>query len=130
MADTTAQIAHLGNEARLRKQRLLRARLWKHVLDLGDLTFRVLRCGVKLLAKHLSSGVLECSDVRARENSKRSGDVNPVRDSEAEWIEVAVPEAALSLVEHRQRDGLVRFHRGNSLVEHCSGFFGRADRPL
>ena len=67
IADAAAQIAHLGDEANLHKQRRGRARLWKHVdADLGDLTFWLLRRGVDFLANHLAGGVLERSLIRAR----------------------------------------------------------------
>src|SRR5262249_875237 len=43
VADTTTKIARLGNESHLRNRRFVGARPGKHVADLGDLGFRVLR---------------------------------------------------------------------------------------
>src|SRR6202035_1319217 len=100
------------------------------IADLGDLTFWLLRRGVEFQAERLAGGILERPYIRARRDCDRSGDALPISASEAEWIEIAVLEAALSLVEHRQRHGLVRLYCGNRLVEHGPGFLGRAEGPL
>src|ERR1700731_2338485 len=52
VADATAQIADLGYQAYLCNRRRVGARLWKHVADLGDLTF--LRRAVEIRTKHLA----------------------------------------------------------------------------
>src|SRR5580700_10448220 len=111
IANTAGQIAHPRDETHLRNRRRSRARLRKHIItDLGDLTFRLLRGGVEFQAKRLAVGVLQRSQIRANRDSSWRGDALPVADSEAEWIEIAIPEAAFSLVEHSQRDSLVRLY--------------------
>src|SRR5262249_52015432 len=65
-------------------------------------------------------------NVRASLNSLRTDEELPVRDSETEWIKIAVQETALSLEEHRQRHGLVRLYGGDRLVEHSPSLLGRA----
>src|SRR5262249_55119802 len=120
----------LGDKTHLRNRGRGRAGFWKHVADLGNLTFWLLRRGVDFLAVRLAGGVLERSDIRASWNSNWTGEGFPVRDSETEWIQVAVLEAALSLDEHRQRYGLVRLDGNNSLLQHRSGLLGGAGLPL
>jgi len=55
VADAANEIAHPGDEAHLREYGRGRARLWSHVADLGDLTFRLLSGSVKLLAHRCAS---------------------------------------------------------------------------
>jgi hypothetical protein len=55
IADATAQIADLGHKAHLRDRFRIGSWIWKHVADLGDLTF--FRGGVEILTKHLPSGI-------------------------------------------------------------------------
>src|ERR1700686_3631885 len=100
IADAAAQFPRSGDEAHLRNSRRGRAWLREHVADLGDLTFGLLPCGVEFQAKLLAGGVLERPHIHAGRNGNRACDGLPIRDSVAEWIEVAIPESALSLVEH------------------------------
>src|SRR5262249_60685596 len=69
---------------------------------------------------------LEDSNVRASRNSLRAGEELPVRDSETEWIKIAIQEAALSLEERRYRHCLVRLYGGDRLVEHSASLLGGA----
>ena len=50
IADATAQIANPGYEAHLRHRLWVGTRPWKHVADLSDLTFRLLRRGIEFQA--------------------------------------------------------------------------------
>src|SRR6267142_2955746 len=130
IADPATVIACLGDKTHLRNRGRGRAGFWKRVADLGNLTFWLLRRGVKFLTICRAGGVLERPHIRASWNSKRTCDGFPVRDFEAEWIEVAVLEAALSLVEHCQRHGLVRLYGSNSLIQHRSCLLGGSGLPL
>src|SRR5262245_14571415 len=56
MADAAAQIARLCDETYLLNRRLVGAGPWKHVADLTDLTFRLLRGRVEVRAILWGSG--------------------------------------------------------------------------
>ena len=47
ISDAAAQIADPGHEAHLRNRRLVSARPWKHVVNLGYFSFRLLVGGVE-----------------------------------------------------------------------------------
>jgi hypothetical protein len=59
MADATINIAYPGYEAYLRHWLCVGTRPYKHVADLGDLTFRLLPRSKEFQAKLLAGGVLE-----------------------------------------------------------------------
>src|SRR5271163_3951743 len=68
IADAAAQIvADPGYEAHLRNRRLVGARSWKHIGDLGDLTFRLLLRRVDFRAKYLARRVRRGPCVRANQ---------------------------------------------------------------
>src|SRR5204862_43979 len=58
-------------------------RLWKHVGDLCDLTFRLLRCGVEFQAKRLAGGVFKNPNILAHQLLCLSGKMLAVADIEA-----------------------------------------------
>src|SRR6516164_8713609 len=103
IADAAAQVGHPGHEAHFRYRRCGCARLRKHVADLGELTFRLLRCRVQFLTELLAGRVLERSCVCASGDKNRTSEVLAVPGSATEYIEVTVPEPTLSLVEHPER---------------------------
>ena len=95
----------------LRNWRLVSARPGKHVADLGDLTFRLLRRGVEFRPYTFPVGSLRAL-ISVPSNCFALGPTAtnlPSLSIEAEWIEVTVQESALSVVEHCKRFGLVRF---------------------
>src|SRR5262249_27653864 len=97
------------------------ARPWKHVADLAGLAFRLLRRGVEFWAIHLAGGVLKVPNIRPQKLlciGAGDGKDLAIADVEAKRIEIAVQESTFSLVEHVERFGLIRFHRGDRLVEH------------
>src|SRR6516165_6854463 len=68
IADAAAEVvAGPGYQAHLRNGRLVGARPWKHIADLGDLTFRLLHRRVDFSAKHLACCVLSDPCVRANQ---------------------------------------------------------------
>src|SRR6516162_894295 len=103
IADAAAKVGHPGHEAHLRNRRCGRARLRKHIADLGELTFRLLGGAVQFLSELLAGRVLEGSCVCASGDRNRPGEVLPVPGSAKEYIEIAIPKSALSLVEHPER---------------------------
>src|SRR5216684_1633300 len=126
IADAAALIADLGDEADLLDGRV-RARARKHVADLSDSLF--LRRPVEVFAKRLPGFVLESSYIRTDEVLRCSCVDLPVSAVEAEWIQVSVLKAALAVVEHRKRLGLVCLHSDNRLFEHGLGLTGSAELP-
>src|SRR5215468_190629 len=136
IADCAAHIVDSRYEAylltRRRKPHILTrrrvgGRLWKHVGDLSNFTFRLLRRAVEFQAKRLAGGVFEVPDILADQLLCLSGKVFAVADIEAKRIEVAVQESAFSLVEDSERFGLICFQRGNRLRQHSLGFIGIAE---
>jgi hypothetical protein len=104
--------------------------LWKHVGDLGYVTFRLLSCGVDVHAIRLASCSLECSCVGSAQNGTRTSEELAIADSEAEWIEIAIPIATISLVEHFNRDGSVCLYGGgNCFQQHGFGAHYRSRGP-
>src|SRR4051794_10070420 len=111
VADTATKITRRGNEGHLGNGGLVGARCGKHVANLGNLTFRFLRCCVEFWAEHFTGRVLEVPDIGPQQLLYGSNEL-AVADVEAEWIEVTVLKATLSLVERRQRGVLVRLYSG------------------
>src|SRR5277367_4828863 len=67
IADAAAEIiAGPRYEAYLHNGRIVGARLWHHVADLGDLTFRLLHCRVDFHAKRPARRVLSGAYVHAK----------------------------------------------------------------
>src|SRR4029077_20531377 len=97
--------------------------------NLGNLTFRFLRCCVEFWAEHFTGRVLKAPDIGPPQLLYGSNEL-AVADVEAEWIEVTFLKATLSLVERRQRGVLVRLYSGGRLVEHSPGFLGRTELTL
>src|SRR5271155_5952962 len=95
-ADTAAKIANFGNETGLQNRRLVGARPWKHVADLGDLTFRLLRRGVEFRAKQIAGRIFISPHIRPQQLLRVVvGERNrlAVTDVEAKWIEVAIEKS-------------------------------------
>src|SRR5262249_15751486 len=109
IADTATKVARLGNEGHLGNRRPVGTWPGKHIVDLGDLTFRLLRGVIELRTKHFSGWVLKGPGVSPNQ-LLYGGYEPPVTEVEAEWIEVAVLKAVCSFVELRQRHKLVRLY--------------------
>src|SRR5215831_17430819 len=88
IADAATEVAHPGHEAHFRNRRCGCAGLRKHIADLGDLTFRLLRRGVELLTKLLAGRVLEGSRVHTGGDRNRTGEALPVAGPATEYVEV------------------------------------------
>src|SRR5437588_2891980 len=117
--DAAPQIAGLGYDAHLRNRRLVGAWPRKHVADLADLSFRLLRRGVEFRAIHVAGGVLEGPDIGPQKLLcivAGNGKDLAVADVEAEWIDVAIEESGFTLVDQVERFGLIRFHSGDCFV--------------
>src|SRR4051795_1508970 len=130
VSDAAAQFAHPGYKAYLWYRLCFAAWPLKHVANFGDLTFRLLGRSIEFQTIYVAGWILKGSNVRACWNRRRTCEGLPVRVSETERIKVAVPKPALSLDEHRQRQGLVRLYSGDRLVEHGLGLLGRPGLTL
>jgi hypothetical protein len=100
ITDAASYVASPGYEGHLRNRFWVGTRLCKHVADLSELSFRLLRRGVLFLAKFLASRVLKVSGIRAKELlSIRVGERIDltVADIEAKWIQVVVQESTFSV---------------------------------
>src|SRR3984893_8325674 len=126
VADTATLIAGPGDKADLLDRREVGTRARKHV---ADLVRALPRSVVEVFAEGLAGGVLERSDILS-ENHGRTGGDDAVHDVEAEWIEVAVLEAALALVAHPERHGLVGRDGEDRPFEHGLGLGGGAEPVL
>src|SRR5580658_9488462 len=83
ISDAAAQIADPGHQTHLRNRRLVSARPWKHVVDLGYFSFRLLVGGVEFGAKRFAGGVLESPRVYTDQLlgiGVAKGDILPVAD--------------------------------------------------
>jgi hypothetical protein len=117
-----------GYEAYLRNGRIIGARLWQHIADLGDLTFRLLNRRVHFRAKRLAPRVLSGAHVCAKgflEFGIANRNDCAVASICTKHVEISIPKSAFSLVEHVERFGLIRSHSGNRFHQHGLGFFGR-----
>src|ERR1700722_13074999 len=115
IADAAAHVADPGYQANFRNRRLISAWPRKHVADLANFTFRLLSCGEEVRAKGFAGRVLEGSDILPEQLLGiriAKGDGHAVADIAAKDIKVAIQEAALSLVEHVKRLGLIRLNGG------------------
>ena len=64
IADAATKVVNSRHDAHLFNWCLVRARPRKQIGDLGELTFRLLGCGVEFLTKRLAGGILESPLVR------------------------------------------------------------------
>src|SRR5262249_5651866 len=102
----------------------------KHVANLTDRTFGLLPGVVDLLTKSLPGLVLQGACISANEILCLSCEDLAIADIPAEWVEIAILEAAFAVDEHVDSLGLVGLHGGDCLYEHGFGFFRRAEFGL
>src|SRR5712691_234305 len=128
VANATTLIADPGDQAHFLKQRSVRTRSRKQVADLRD--FTLYGCFVDFLTKLLAVLVLQCPNIGAKQiRNSCCGDF-AVANIEAKWLQVAVFESTLALVEHRECFRFVSLHSGNCPFEHSLGLSGSAELTL